>query len=184
MCKFFTSKYFRARHSVNTNLCLKRVVHTLLMSFPNWWLSSVRETRSTRFAGGVTTFGLLKEWRCRTRNLDESSVSLDFWCGTGLPWVSLSWALHPALPSLSWKGSMVTSARKGSFPCCFTFLLPFLFFFLWFTSPKWPFFLFLGEEAWPVFSYLPCTWPHKSWDIHKTLGKEFSPKMNVALWRV
>lgn len=178
------------------------------MSFPNWWLSSVRETRSTRFAGGVATFGLLKEWRCRTRNLDESSVSLDFWCGTGLSWVKYdvwlpqhqviyipgsrkgtmapAWAELSIQPYPAFPGRALWShlLEREVFPAASLSYYPSYFFFLWFTSPKWPFFLFLGEEAWPVFSYLPCTWPHKSWDIHKTLSKEFSPKMNVALWRV
>lgn len=136
------------------------------MSFPNWWLSSVRETRSTRFAGGVTTFGLLKEWRCRTRNLDESSVSLDFWCGTGLSWVKYdvwlpqhqviyipgsrkgtmapAWAELSIQPYPAFPGRALWShlLEREVFPAASLSYYPSYFFFCGLPRPNDPFFFF------------------------------------------
>lgn len=71
---------------------------------------------------------------------------------------SLSWALPPAQPSLSWQGSMVASARKGSFPvaslscylCLFFFFVVYLtqmtlFFLSWVKGHDPIFLVYLGH---------------------------------------
>lgn len=115
---------------------------------------------------------------------------MDFWCDTGVPqsvwamsapapgnlcswkqqenmapaWAELSLQPSPAFPGRAlWSHLLEREVSLfPHFPVTFAY-----FFLLLFTSPKWPFFPFLGKEEWPVFSYLPWTWPHKSWDIHK-----------------
>lgn len=49
--------------------------------------------------GGVATSEVLKEWRCRTRILDESNVPLDLWCDAGMP--QSVWAMSDG-PSTRW----------------------------------------------------------------------------------
>lgn len=171
LCKLFTNnlQVFQSHASVKANLFLKRVACTVQVLLPYWWLSSASGSQmsSTRSAGGVTTFGVWKEWGCRPRNLDESSVPLDFWYDSGLSrvkcdvWLpqhqviyipdsgrmnggtSLGWALHPAQPSLCWLGqyghriTCICWKGKLSLLPCFPITT----------------YSFLGEGAWPVFSY-------------------------------